>query len=202
MSEMGYDRQRRAMLQAFAGWLATGVISMSESSKPFLSAARQDTDGAKPRPTPGKPGDFDFLAGEWKISNRKRKAEGKDEWDEFEGESTCWTVLEGVGSIEELRIPARNFSGIGIRLLDVEKHIWSDFWVNGKSGVLTPPGQTGAFVDGVGTFTARWQEQDKEILVKGVWDQITPKSCRWYQAISRDQGATWEENWIMHWVRK
>ena len=152
---------------------------------------------------PGKPGDFDFLAGEWKISNRKRKTEGKDQWDEFEGESTCWTVLAGVGSIEELRIPARDFSGIGIRLLDVEKKVWSDFWVNGKSGVLAPPGTTGGFIKGVGTFASEWTEGDKTVVqVKGVWDKITSDSCRWYQAISRDGGATWEDNWIMHWERK
>ena len=30
-----------------------------------------------------------------------------------------------------------------------------------------------------------------------------PNSLKaWYQAISSDDGATWEENWIMHWDRK
>lgn len=148
----------------------------------------------------GKPGDFDFLAGKWKIQNRRRKP-GVEDWDEFEGEATCWTVLGGVGSIEELRIPARDFSGIGIRLLDVQQKLWSDHWVNGKVGVLTTPGQTGVFVDGVGTFTANWMDGDKQVKVKGVWDQITPQSCRWYQAVSNDDGATWEENWVMQWQR-
>lgn len=148
----------------------------------------------------GKPGDFEFLSGEWKIQNRRLKPE-TGEWDEFESEATCWSVLGGVGSIEELRIPARDFSGIGVRLLDVKQKIWSDHWVNGKSGVLTTPGQTGVFIDGVGAFMSDWMEGDKKMLAKGVWDQITPKSCRWYQAVSKDNGATWEENWIMQWER-
>jgi hypothetical protein len=73
-----------------------------------------------------------------------------------------------VGSIEELRIPARKFSGIGLRLLDVEKRLWNGFWVNSKSGVLTTPGQTGVFENGVGTFTADDMDGDKPIKVRGV----------------------------------
>jgi len=187
MTDDPFTLQRRTLLLSAAG-LALG------------SAAR----GAQPAPVPaapGKIGDFDFLAGSWKISHRRLKKAGGTDWDEFPGEATCWTVLGGVGSIEELRIPARDFSGIGIRLLDLEKKVWSDFWVNGKSGVLAPPGTTGVFRDGVGTFEADDVDGDRPITVRGVWDRITPRSCRWHQAISRDGGKTWDGNWFMDWVR-
>lgn len=71
----------------------------------------------------GKPGDFDFLTGEWRIHNRMIKPGTKTEWIEFPGEATVYRILDGVGSVEELRIPARQFSGMGLRLLDVEKRI-------------------------------------------------------------------------------
>ena len=129
------------------------------------------------------------------------KAAHGTEWEEFEGEATCWTILGGIGSVEELRIPVRNFSGMGLRLLDVQNKVWNDFWVNGKSGVLTTPGQTGSFENGIGTFTADDKDGDKPIKVKGVWDRITPTSCRWWQAVSWDDGKTWEENWFMDWTR-
>ena len=191
---------RRAMLQAAAG-LAMGMIGHER-----LAAAGQaigadaDTPSAGGR-TPGKPGDFDFLSGEWKIRHRRLKAQGGDEWDEFEGEATCWSILGGIGSIEELRIPARNFSGMGLRLLDVEQRIWSDFWVNARSGVLTTPGQTGSFENGDGIFGADDMDGDTPIKVRGVWDRITPTSCRWHQAISRDEGKSWQANWYMDWTR-
>jgi hypothetical protein len=137
--------------------------------------------------------------GEWRIKHRRLKSPGV--WDEFEGEATCFTILGGVGSIEELHIPARDFSGSGIRLLDVTTHVWSDYWVNAKAATIGTPGVTGGFVDGVGTFMSEDVDGDKPILARGVWDQITPTSCRWHQAVSRDRGATWEENWIMHWTR-
>ena len=157
-----------------------------------------DDDAALP-PALGNPGDFAFLAGEWRIANRRLKAPG--EWDAFEGEATVFTILGGVGSVEELRIPARGFTGMGLRLLDVEKRIWSDHWVNGAKGVLTTPGQTGGFDNGVGTFNGDALDGDQPIIVRGIWDRITPTSCRWRQAISRDGGATWEENWVMDWAR-
>lgn len=149
----------------------------------------------------GKPGDFDFLTGEWRIHNRMIKPGTEDEWIEFAGEATVWAILAGVGSVEELRIPARDFSGMGLRLLDVKKKIWSDHWVNAKSGVVTTPGQTGVFRDGVGTFGADDMDGEVAIKVRGVWDRITPRSCRWFQSLSRDGGKTWRDTWFMDWSR-
>lgn len=182
------EHDRRTVL----GAAAAGAAAL------LAGSGAQAAGGATP--TPGKPGDFNFLAGEWRIKHR-RLPKGATTWDEFEGEATCWTILGGVGSVEELRIPSRNFSGMGLRLLDVTSRVWQDFWVNAKSGVLTTPGQTGSFENGAGIFGADDVDDGKPIKVRGIWDQITPKSCRWRQAVSRDGGKTWEENWIMHWTR-
>ena len=152
------------------------------------------------KPTPGKAGDFDFLAGEWKIQHW-RLPPGAKEWDRFDGEATCWTILGGVGSVEELRIPSRGFSGMGLRLLDVQKQQWSDFWVNAKTGVLAPPGLQGSFEKGAGLFWAEEEENGKKTISLGIWDLITPRSCRWRQAVSEDGGKTWAHNWVMHWQR-
>ncbi len=182
------DADRRKLLQTMAG-LAVGSMLPSASAT-----------AAVPGPTPGKPGDFEFLAGHWKISHRQLKAGTKD-WITFAGEATCWTVLEGVGSVEELRFPDRNVVGMGLRLLDVEKKLWSDYWVSRRIGVLTCPGMTGSFENGAGIFEADDEDDGKPIRVKGVWDRITPTSCRWWQSISRDAGKTWEDNWFMDWNR-
>ncbi|MEQ1513301.1 MAG: hypothetical protein ABL934_11565 [Lysobacteraceae bacterium] len=192
MSHAPADDSRRTLLKTAAAGLAVCVTG--------AGAATTDADAPAEAPY-GKPGDFDFLAGEWKIRNRRLKAMGTEDWDEFEGEATCWTILAGGGSVEELRIPARNFSGMGLRLLDVEKREWSDFWVNAKSGVLTTPGTTGIFIDGAGTFVADDVDGEKPIKVRGVWDRITPTSCRWHQALSYDDGKTWQGQWFMDWTR-
>jgi hypothetical protein len=190
------DAQRRALLQAAAGLAVGNIATEALGAKGAPDAKPTATAAELPR---GKVGDFNFLAGEWRISHRRLKAPG--EWDEFKGEATCWTVLGGVASIEELRIPARSFSGMGVRILDVEKRVWADFWVNAKSGLLTPPGLAGTFANGVGVFESDDEENGKPIKVRGIWDRITTTSCRWRQGVSRDAGKTWEYSWFMDWTK-
>lgn len=142
-------------------------------------------------------GDFDFLAGGWRIANRMLS---NGAWIEFPGEATVQKVLAGNGSIEELRIPARNFSGLGIRLYDAAAGVWNDHWVNGQQRTVGTP-QSGTFENGVGTFLSDEEDNGQPIKARGVWDRITPTSCRWYQSSSRDGGATWNDNWYMDWTR-
>lgn len=184
-------------------FVGSGVVSSVALMAPAAASGQPNglSDPIPPppvKPTPGKPGDFHFLHGEWRIAHRMLKGET---WDEFVGEATCFTILDGIGSVEELRIPARDFSGMGLRMLDVKARVWSDFWVNAKSGVLTSPGQTGSFENGAGIFTSDYEEGGKPMISAGIWDKITPISCRWRQASSSDGGKTWKPNWIMHWQR-
>lgn len=188
MNDSSSDPQRRTLLQMGVGLAAAGSAALN----PAYAAA------APPAPT-GKPGDFDFLSGEWKIQHRQLKA---GVWDTFDGEATVHGILAGVGSVEELRIPSRGFSGMGLRLLDLERKLWADYWVNAKSGVLTPPPSWGSFVGGVGLWDTDDEDGGQKLIVRGAWDQITPLSCRWYQASSRDDGKTWQESWVMQWVRR
>jgi hypothetical protein len=148
--------------------------------------------------SPGKPGDFDFLTGRWKILNHRRR---NGVWDVFEGEATVHAILAGICSVEELRIPARQFSGMGLRLLDVKKAQWSDFWVNAASGELGAQGLPGSFEGSAGIFEDKSDEDGKPVLYRSVWDRITATSCRWQQAASRDDGKTWVMDWSMDWTR-
>jgi hypothetical protein len=187
MRDAGSGTERRRFFVAMAG-LALGM------------AAARTADAMVPKNAPpGKPGDFDFLQGSWKIRNRKLKSPGV--WDEFDGESTCFSILGGVVSVEELRLPARDFGGMGLRTLDVQKKVWSDIWMNAKSGVVVSPGATGYFENGAGIFDEDDEEDGKPVRYRGIWDEITPASCRWRQGTSRDGGKTWEYNWIMNWTR-
>ena len=183
MINNGTDPYRRAMLQAIAG-VATVSQSVAIGAATAVGAPEAN----------GKPGDFDFLTGTWRIANRRLIDK---QWDEFDGEATVHALLGGSASVEELRIPARGFSGMAVRLLDVERKLWADHWISSKNGVMdTMPGW-GSFVNGTGC----WDTQDGATITRGIWDQITPHSCRWRQMRSSDSGRTWTENWIMHWLR-
>ena len=183
-------------------YAAIDMTSPSNAAAPAPAPAVSPIARATPPAPTGQPGDFDFLTGAWKIRNRRRKDAGTtEEWEQFEGEATVTRILAGAGSVEDLRIPSRGFAGMGLRLLDMSTRLWADHWVNAKSGVLAPPPIWGSFVAGVGTWDSDEEAGDAPVIVRGVWDRITPRSCRWFQAISRDGGARWQENWVMEWTR-
>lgn len=187
-------KHRRDILKA---GLAAGAATLAVG--PALAADDTITTEPSAEGLTAKPGDFAFLAGEWRISHRRLKSPGV--WEDFEGEATCFTTLNGVGSIEELRVPARKFIGMGVRLLDVAGGRWADYWVPGGSGLLTPPPLWGGFKEGMGIFEAEDVEDGRPILGRGVWDRITGNSHRWRQLTSRDGGKTWEASWLMDWRR-
>lgn len=196
---------RRRLLGTGAALGTLWATATGADAQPAKASAPPKLDAIPPspsQPSPGKPGDFDFLSGEWRIHHWQPKTgTHSQEWIEFDGEATVHGILAGICSVEELRIPARNFSGMGLRLLDVEKKVWSDHWVNAKSGVVTSPGVTGSFENGAGIFISEEEVDGQKTQFAGIWDLITPKSCRWRQAVSRDGGKTWEQNWIMDWRR-
>ena len=189
------DENRRRLLNAGA---AAGAAALLPRSAAALDPVLDPIPPLPDRPSRGKPGDFDFLTGEWKIQNRQIR---DGDWVTFPGEATVSSIMGGAGSVEDLRIPVRKFGGMGLRLLDVETGVWSDFWVNARSGVLTTPGQTGSFENGAGIFVSDDVDDGKTVKAVGLWDRITPNSCRWRQAASSDGGKTWTQNWIMDWTR-
>lgn len=174
--------QRRTVLQSAAG-LALAQIAAQAAAMP------------KPSTAPLDGGDFAFLAGEWKIRN-KRLNDGK--WDEFAGEATVHSLLGGIASIEELRIPERNFFGMGVRVYHLKDKKWADHWCSAGNGVVNDP-MMGDFKGGVGTFLA--EDTEAKMIYRGVWDRITPRSCRWHQSSSKDGGKNWEWDWYMDWTR-
>ena len=141
----------------------------------------------------GRPGDFDFLTGHWTIRHQ-RLVDGQ--WDRFSGEASVTGILGGIASVEELRIPERDFHGMGLRILDVRRQRWGDYWCNGSDGGLNAP-VWGSFDAGTGI----WDEIGTDGgITRGVWDQIS-QSSRWRQLVSDDGGTVWREEWIMHWQR-
>ncbi len=191
---------RRRLMEAGAALGAAALLGTPDHA----SSEVDDLVSVPPRPaarTPGRTGDFDFLAGDWRIQHRRRPTATAD-WDRFEGEASCWTILGGAGSVEELRIPARDFSGLGLRLLDSASRTWSDHWVNAKSGRIATPGTPGSFEHGVGLFFTDERDEQGPFVVAGIWDRITADACRWRQLVSRDEGRTWQPDWVMNWRRR
>ncbi|HEY4367695.1 MAG TPA: hypothetical protein VGN07_10730 [Steroidobacteraceae bacterium] len=148
------------------------------------------------------PADFDFLMGKWRVTNRRLRQRfvRSEDWDVFTAESTCRRFLDGVANVEEIAMPSRGFSGLTLRLFDVEQQHWSIYWINSHTGKLFPPVH-GRFDGDRGEFFGDDVDDGKPVKVRFVWIKGTPGSSprapRWEQAFSADSGKSWETNWIM-----
>lgn len=186
---------RRSLLQTVAGLALAPMVSHAPAA-----AGGEAVQPILPPPA-GHAGEFDFLTGEWRIRHQRLKNAQGDDWDRFEGEASCWSILGGVASIEELRIPSRQFSGMGLRLFDSAQGHWFELWTNAKGASLGGPGTPGGFRAGIAVFEADDADGDALIRVRSTWDRITARSCRWQQSVSRDGGRQFVPNWIMEWER-
>jgi hypothetical protein len=147
--------------------------------------------------------DFDFLRGEWRVRHRSLRAATGD-WLEVDGTCTNGPLIGGWANLEEhaIRAPNGSYRALGLRAYDPKTGLWAIWWLDGRNphGAFDPP-LTGRFDKGVGTFEGRTTLNDKPVGIRFVWSQITPRSARWEQAYSSDDGKTWETVWTMEFQR-
>jgi hypothetical protein len=148
--------------------------------------------------------DFDFQFGTWKthVSRLTQPLAGSGTWTDYEGVSVVQKVWDGRASLLELDVkgPTGHIEGVGLRLYNPTSHQWNLNWTNSRVGMLTGV-MTGEFKDGRGEFYGQDTFNDRMILVRNGFSDITATSSRFEQAFSADGGKTWETNWIMTFSR-
>jgi hypothetical protein len=148
--------------------------------------------------------DFDFSIGTWKthVSRLQNPLTGSTSWVEYDGISVVRGILSGRANLFELAAdgPAGHLEGVGLRLYNPQSHQWSLNWANGKAGILGVP-TIGEFKNGRGVFVDQESFDDRVILVRNSFMDITPDSARFEQTFSDDGGETWETNWVMTFTR-
>jgi hypothetical protein len=149
--------------------------------------------------------DFDFLQGKWKVHNRmlKSRLTNSDEWIEFESELHMKKTLNGFGNIENFYSDNNGtpFEGMAIRLFNKETKLWKVYWVDSNGLTMDDVPVTGSFENKVGKLYANDIFNEKEILILYQWDATNPEHPKWSQALSTDNGKTWEWNWKMELTR-
>jgi len=151
------------------------------------------------------PTDFAFAVGDWRVVHRRlsKRLSGCAEWIEFPGEMSTRPVLGGFGNVEDnlLHLPEGSYRAIALRSFNPYSMQWSIWWLDGRA-----PGQidvpvVGSFAEGVGTFYADDREDGVPVRIRFTWFTANPENPRWEQAFSADDGATWETNWTMDFIR-
>ncbi|MEV6152264.1 hypothetical protein AB0L53_18150 [Nonomuraea sp. NPDC052129] len=147
--------------------------------------------------------DFDFFAGSWNVTHRRlvKPLTGSAEWDEFPGTSVASRHFDGAASFDEIKCPARGFSGLTIRIFNPATQQWSIYWASTSRGTLDTTPMVGAFDGDRGEFYGEEQHDGAPVRCRFIWTVRGPDSCRWEQAFSADGGQTWETNWTMDFTR-
>ena len=143
--------------------------------------------------------DFDFHIGTWKthLWRLVDPLTGSTKWVQYEGTSDVRKIWNGRANLVELEVdgPPGHIEGLNLRLYNPQSRQWSLYAANSSSGTLSVP-TIGEFKNGRGEFFDHEPFNGRMILVRNVWTDITPDSCRFEQSFSDDGGKTWEVNWI------
>lgn len=150
--------------------------------------------------------DFDFQIGSWQVRHRRLKERlvGCGEWDEFDGTCDMRLILGGNGNVEDnvLQIPGGTYRAIALRSFDPAQNSWAIWWLDARSPHMLDVPVIGRFKNGVGHFYADDRLAGRPIRLRFIWSRTDTPSPRWEQAMSADDGATWEVNWTMDFTRR
>jgi hypothetical protein len=138
--------------------------------------------------------DFDFIIGHWDVHNRmlKSRLTGSDDWKEFDFKNETRMILNGFGNVDE--------SGSTMRIFDPETRIWTIH--SAFPGATAIDKMKGFFENGIGRFYGLDEHEGKPAICQFQWDATNPDAPVWSQALSIDNGETWEWNWSMHFTRR
>src|SRR5271155_3672684 len=143
--------------------------------------------------------DFDFEIGTWHthLKRLQHPLTGSTTWIEYDGSSTVRKIWNGRANIVELEVdsPTGHIEGLSLRLYNPQSHQWSLNFANSAQGTMSIP-TVGEFKSNRGEFYDQETFHNRAILVRNVFEDISPAAYRFEQSFSDDGGKTWELNWI------
>lgn len=150
--------------------------------------------------------DFDFFFGAWTVRHRRLKVRlaGSQDWEEFDGETTCVPLLGGAANLNDslVRRPSGAYRSLGLRAFDPKTGTWADWSLDGRDPTHIDAPNVGRFENGVGAFVSDDTFQGRPIKIRGAFSSINPDLAQWEQAFSPDGGQTWETNYVMRYARR
>jgi len=185
--------------------LTCALCCLYQAPATFSQTAQSQMNAQSPASQRDGQRDFDFNIGVWRtrIKRLQHPLTGSKEWIEVNGTVTVSKVWQGRANLEEIEAdgPAGHIEGVTLRLYNPESRQWYLYWANSKSGTLGTP-NVGEFKNGRGEFYSQDQFNDRTILVRQIYSDITPNSYHFEQAFSDDGGKTWEPNWVASLTRE
>jgi hypothetical protein len=143
---------------------------------------------------PGGQHDFDFGEGTWHthIVRNVSPFDAKSPVIEIDGTVTSSKVWGGRAWLEQIEAdgPKGHWQALNLFLYNPAAHQWSQSFSNSDAGTLGSA-FVGEFKDGRAELFAQDTFNNKAILVRAVWSNITANAHRYEEFFSEDGGQTW-----------
>ena len=143
--------------------------------------------------------DFDFEIGTWHthLTRLQHPLTGSTTWLDYDGTSAIRKIWNGRANLVELEVdgPTGHIEGLSLRLYNPQSREWSLNFASSAQGTMSVP-TIGEFKNNRGEFYDQEPFNNRTILVRNVFEDITANSYRFEQSFSDDGGKTWELNWI------
>jgi hypothetical protein len=164
--------------------LRQGVLAGALACLAFGAAAEGLRDGTH---------DFDFAHGVWHT----HAVQVLDPFDggahtvTLDGTKTSRALWGGKAWVEEIEADGQNghWEGMTLFVYNPSSHQWSQTYID-SSGESEAP-TIGSFKDGRGELYGTETHKGRNVLIRGVWSDITPNSHRYEISLSQDGGRTW-----------
>lgn len=149
--------------------------------------------------------DFDFLLGRWRVSNTRlaRWLSNSRDWMEFESQHEERRLSSGQGTVAYHQYVLNDVTyerGI-LRSYNERFDFWKIDRLDGQA-ILSMMPLKGTFSLNKGFFLSRGTLRSLDVLVHVEWTRICETFACWEQALSKDNGRTWETNWIMEFFKQ
>ena len=149
------------------------------------------TEPANKKPKiPEEAGQFDFWVGEWDLT-----------WgEEGRGSNRISKILDGRVIEERFSAePAGSYQGLSVSLFDLSAGCWKQTWVDSSGAYLD---FSGGMAGGQMILSRETVLDDRPILQRMIWYDITTFTLEWEWQRSDDNGLTWHTLWHIHYRRK
>jgi len=137
---------------------------------------------------------FDFWVGEWEVSWKGQ--DGK----ETKGTNTIVKILDGKVIQENFQDPSSGFKGTSISVYNPTKKEWHQAWADNQGGYYDFIGDMGK--EGPIFKTKMIQQDDKKIIQRMTFKNISDDSFTWDWEGTSDGGITWKLLWRINYKRK
>ena len=181
-------------------WEVNWVNKYTRIDGPSYIDWAQDSNQGLPRAH-----DFDFNVGTWYTHIERVLDPFSDEQHsmEIDGTVVVRKVWGGRAQLEEIEAdgPKGHREALSLFLYNPKSQQWSQTFLNSKMGLISAS-LVGSFKDGQREFVQQDTFNDRSILVRGVWSNITPNTHSYIESYSSDGGKTWKSAFIAHLTRR